>query len=443
MSPVIQTPSFWDYLGNAIQQGQQGFDQARARVEKHKQEGLQHLMTMASLGLIDSNTASKAASDLGYPDLQFAPGQQEIARNIAGIGQTPTTGAASAGMTAATGGGVMPVGPVVTPPRNVADMRAYAKLPTQGQQAVDQEQGTKATIQTNAMLGKPPVNAVAAAMAEVPTTEQISNAEFLNRDKVTDLIAEQSIDKALAPLIQAHNGRLPLTGYDDAAREAADDINKTRVSSGLAPLPNPLPLVYAKLRDRLDKQRELDIKQTAAENAGGRGAALTPDQRLYQDVTNALTSRNGAIRVLVEGDPTLPMKLQAIESNPNSPFAKDQTVKRYQALITNYNELVEKQKALEVKLGLAPAEEISAGGGGQQTGGGGAAQGSGQPQGVNMQSVAKIVSNIRNKKITNSDAINQLQAAVSAGTMSQATADAVISQLGVGTTSGTRRRGPQ
>ena len=65
MSPVIQTPSFWDYLGNAIQQGQQGFDQARARVEKHKQEGLQHLMTMASLGLIDSNTASKAASDLG------------------------------------------------------------------------------------------------------------------------------------------------------------------------------------------------------------------------------------------------------------------------------------------------------------------------------------------------------------------------------------------
>lgn len=278
---AIYVPSFWDYLGQGVQKGFEGFQGER---DRRRQEAMQNFSVMNQLfqsGAVDNSSLQEAAQRIGVTT-PIAPNAPQMRRTIMNAPeqdlniQVPMPGVM--GATAA-----MPQPAVRVRGRDsfTDDQRRFAGLPTSLELGTEAFQRRQLDIRNRALNGDT-ISDEEAIAAGIQPAWQIDAEKRKAIDPTTTSAAER-----YAAGIVNRIGRIPQGNIEGLADQAFSQWMRDREGAKIGTL-TPQESQYARsffsaaVRDLWMQQQGLDIQRMNADtnrlNAGNRSGGLNIPQ---------------------------------------------------------------------------------------------------------------------------------------------------------------------
>lgn len=394
--PEINTPSIWDYIAQAGNQGVQNFQQAKQETDRKAAVQTQFMGQLLDSGAIDSD-AFNANPLIKNQGIVVKPGKMELARKIIA---SPD------------------LNPDTKLPWTVEE-QTMAGMPTVTDKKVLKAKGTTADLQaqtdqaTSDYAAGKPLNDQQYALLKLPTPDDLANGKLAAQDKVLGTMGPRVLDDALAPVMSANQGRIPTHGFNAIIDDAFARYTVAAKSSGIRVNPNARQYFATQLIDRLTEQKKLDIQRTAAENAGRQRISQDPADKTFQQLQNVINNRTQQLKD-ISNDPQMNFMI----NHPSPENNANPAVIRYHAVSKALENAMNLQR--KVTLGGVPNSDDM-----KMLGVGDEAPGAG-PTSSGID-ISGIVSMIKNKKATTKDLSDML----TGKKISQADYDNVMSQLKV------------
>lgn len=336
MADVIDVPSFWDYLGQGIQRGVEGFQKRRGEQQDERRYEAGVVNQLMQQGQIDAADAAPYLAQAGVRAPIKANKEERKRKALA----TPESTAA------------------LTPEQRVdLGIPTQNQLTIEGGQAAEASKAIQATDLWKKYANGDELDDQQAAAIGVPTRQEREAKSLMQQDPVLTGQAERFIDQT----ITQSGGRINPANASHYGEAAYNAYLQMRQATGMGAL-NPKDAQYARqffdqaLMNRLVQQRKLDIDQEQARSAR-EGRAMAREDRMFQALTGAIesarkqlddytTNNKAGIALLSVATP------EAVQKDPNIRATK-QTIDRLNRRISNLQS-VQAQAAL----GKLPASAI-------------------------------------------------------------------------------------
>lgn len=309
--PVIETPSIWDYIAGAGQQGVTNYQQAKDRVEQQNAQNAGLLTQLFGAGAIDAATLSPAISKVkGMGDVKVQPNAAERTR-------TPGTA------------------------ENIAQ---------QAEVSTNQQKIQKADI-IKRWSGGQHITEEEALVAGLPTSQDVAQMKESKADPILQRAGDQYVDAAVLKL----GGRLDPAKAIDIAQQAYQQYLQDYQSAGLgtlnaSQLKNAQRYFASRAMEILTKQREDETRRLAAtrERAGG----IQPADRMFAQLTSLLENNRKTMDGFLKANPGIEIISSKYTSDAGIPAAFKGGVARYRRLQQRENDLQQAQSQLA--MGVVP-----------------------------------------------------------------------------------------
>lgn len=228
--PVIQTPGFWDYLGQAFGQTGATLMEQRKEDRERKRMKVAQIAQMVQSGQMDPEVANKDP-DVVAMGFKFAPTPQSVARKIMASPQgTPVQVPDLSKFLAPTGIGSTPtpIGTTTMYKPWSPEERYFSNTPSESTIKTDQVAGKIADIKMRLAQGQP-VSSAEAALAGVKTPSDLELDRRSKLDPILKDAATRHVDTTInaakldtnnPQILRRHAATLAKSAYENYVKES-------------------------------------------------------------------------------------------------------------------------------------------------------------------------------------------------------------------------------